>query len=145
MLIHTFSANNSAENPSICRKLKFCKSSGPGINMGRLKFLRWCLFFLKGQCHETYVFFHESSPKPLKITLGHFKFLSKTRGQTDKICHQCRDTGSKFTVSVFDTVANLPPGSLTSGKSPNIYCKFATGINDTGSEFATGVNDTGGK
>jgi hypothetical protein len=77
----TFSANNSAENPSICRKLKFCKSSGSGTNMGRLKFLRWCLF--KGTVSRDlllHVFFHESSPEPLKITLGSFQIFSKTRG-----------------------------------------------------------------
>jgi hypothetical protein len=26
-----------------------------------------------------------------------------------------------------------------------IFCKFATGVNDTGGKFATGFNDAGGK
>ncbi len=47
--------------------------------------LHFCLIFcagLKGQCHEIFCFrfFNESSsPKPLKITLGSFRFFSKIR------------------------------------------------------------------
>jgi hypothetical protein len=63
---------------------------------------------LKGQCHEIFcfIFFHElSSPKPLKITLGSFRFFSKIRGDISK--SRCtagiNDTGGKFATSGNDT------------------------------------------
>jgi hypothetical protein len=61
------------------------------------------------------VFFHESSsPKPLKITLGSFKFFLKIRG--DILKSRCttgiNDTGGKFATGISgisDTVVKLPP------------------------------------
>jgi hypothetical protein len=50
-------------------------------------------------------FFHESySPKPLKITLGHFKFFSKILGDIRKsMCTTgINHTGGKFAISVND-------------------------------------------
>jgi hypothetical protein len=77
--------------------------------------------------------FHESpSPKPLKITLGSFRFFFlKIRGDIRK--SRCttgvNDTGGKFATGVNDTAGG----------------KISAGINDTGGNFATGINDTGGK
>jgi hypothetical protein len=89
------------------------------------------------------VFFHESSsPKPLKITLGSFKFFLKICG--DILKSRCttgiNDTGGKFATGV--TITNE---------------KFATGISDVKlppvllvllkpvAKFATGLNNTTGK
>jgi hypothetical protein len=61
-------------------------------------------------------FFHESpSPKPLKITLGSFRILSKILGDI-------RTTGVNETGG-----------------------KFPTGVNDTGGNIAAGINNTSGK
>jgi hypothetical protein len=65
-------------------------------------------------------FFHvSSSPKPLQITLGAFKFFSKFLGD---ICK------SRCTPVSTTLVANLPPVSTVSSEN-----------------FAAGVYDTGGK
>jgi hypothetical protein len=78
-------------------------------------------FDLKGQCHKKFCFrfFHESSsPKPLKITLGHFKFAEIFASQS------------------------APPISTTPVAN---FATSSAGVLDTGGKFATGANDTGGK
>jgi hypothetical protein len=86
-------------------------------------------------------FFHESSsPKPLKITLGSFKFFQKILG--DILKSRCttgiNDTGGKFSsvtntnekfaTGISDTVIKLPPVLLVLLKP---VAKFATGLNNT--------------
>ncbi len=75
-------------------------------------------------------FFHESSsPKWMKITLGSFRFFSKT----------CRDIHkSRCITHINDS------GSKCSYKY-RWCCWCTTGVNYTISEFVTGINDTGCK
>jgi hypothetical protein len=116
---------------------------------GKAEILALVSLFFKGTVSRDlllHVFFHEYSPKPLKITLGVISnFCQKLADKLIKFATNVVDTGSKFTVSVFDKVPNLPPGSLIPVASHLILIIFTAGINDTGSKFATGVNDTGGK
>jgi hypothetical protein len=79
-------------------------------------------------------FFHESSsPKPLKMTLGSFKFFVKILG--DILKSRCttgiNDTGSKFATGFTNTNEKFATGG-----------KFATGVTNTNEKFATGISDT---
>jgi hypothetical protein len=93
-------------------------------------------FELKGRCHKIFCsrFFHESSsPKPLKITLGHFKFFRKF---AEIFASQSAPPVSTTPVANFAT---------SSAGVVNTGGKFVTGVNDTGGKFVTNVNSAGGK
>ena len=104
----------------------------------------WCAtyskfpsFYLKGQCHEFFCFrfFHESSsPKPLKITLVHFKFFFQKFAKI-------------FASQGAPPVSTTPVANFATSSAgvDDAGGKFATGVNDASSKFATGVNDAGGK
>jgi hypothetical protein len=100
------------------------------------------------------VFFHESpSPKPLKITLGSFRSFSKFLRDIRKLRFTTgvNDTSGKFSTNVHDTVAKLPPVSMTpaanlaTSSACVVDSKFANCVNDTGGKYAAVDNDASGK
>jgi hypothetical protein len=100
-------------------------------------------YFASGSFHEL------SSPKPLKITLGSFKFFLKIRG--DILKSRCttgmNDTGGhfaagvtntneKFATGISDTVVKLPPVLLVLLEP---VAKFATGLNNAAGEYGNNI------
>ncbi len=72
-------------------------------------------------------FFHESSSKPLKITVGSFQDIRKSR-----CTRYMNDTGGNLPPVSATPVANLPPVSVT----PAVTLATGTaGVVDTGGQF----------